>query len=167
MICKYCNKDLNEKYFEHFIDSKGRIHKRAMCCYCRSEYWKKYYKEKGEEYSKNDITKEGQRALQSARIGYGAKMGGEKGASIKITPKEWEAIQAGAISNNKLVQIINNSDLDKLKELATPRTAVILSDSKKAMIKSRSASGYTLSDIADSLGISTTTVQKVLSGKEE
>lgn len=46
MICKKCNQDLKEKYFEHFIDSKGRIHKRAMCCYCRSEYWRNYHKKK-------------------------------------------------------------------------------------------------------------------------
>ena len=48
MICKYCNKDLKEMYFEHFIDSKGRLHRRAMCCYCRSEYWRKYNKNKKE-----------------------------------------------------------------------------------------------------------------------
>lgn len=46
MICKYCNKDLNDKYFETFIDSKKRIHRRKMCCYCRSVYWKEYYKKK-------------------------------------------------------------------------------------------------------------------------
>ena len=51
MICKYCNKDLNEKYFEHFIDSKGRLHKRSMCCYCRSVYWENYNKKKKEEKS--------------------------------------------------------------------------------------------------------------------
>ena len=48
MICKKCNKDLNEKYFETFIDSKKRLHKRAVCCYCRSEYWRKYNKNKKE-----------------------------------------------------------------------------------------------------------------------
>lgn len=48
MICKYCKKDLKEIYFEHFIDSKGRIHKRAMCCYCRSKYWQLYNKKKKE-----------------------------------------------------------------------------------------------------------------------
>lgn len=48
MICKKCNQDLKEKYFEHFIDSKGRIHKRAMCCFCRSEYWRIYNKKKKE-----------------------------------------------------------------------------------------------------------------------
>lgn len=49
MICKYCNKDLKEKYFEHFIDPKGRLHIRAMCCYCRSEYWRIYNKKKKQE----------------------------------------------------------------------------------------------------------------------
>lgn len=99
-------------------------------------------------------------ALAAARIRVGAKK-----SLVEIEPKEWEAIQAGAISNNKLVQIINNSDLDKLKELATPRTSLKLTDAKIAMIKSRSALGYSTAEIADSLGISTSTVQNILSEK--
>lgn len=48
MICKKCNQDLNEKYFETYIDNKRRIHKRAVCCFCRSLYWKEYNKKKKE-----------------------------------------------------------------------------------------------------------------------
>lgn len=46
MICKKCNKELNDKYFETFIDNKKRVHKRSVCCFCRSLYWKEYYKKK-------------------------------------------------------------------------------------------------------------------------
>lgn len=48
MICKYCNKDRNEKYFETYIDNKRRLHQRKMCAFCRSEYWKEYNKKKKE-----------------------------------------------------------------------------------------------------------------------
>ena len=48
MICKKCNLDLKENYFETFIDNKRRFHRRAVCCYCRSEYWKEYNKRKKE-----------------------------------------------------------------------------------------------------------------------
>lgn len=99
-------------------------------------------------------------ALATARIRVGAKK-----ELVDIEPREWEAIQAGAISNNKLVQIINNSDLDKLKELATPRSYSTLPSSKIALIKSRNSLGYSTAEIADSLGISTSTVQNILSEK--
>ena len=46
MICKYCNQDLKDIYFEKFIDKKRRLHKRAMCCFCRSKYWQLYNKKK-------------------------------------------------------------------------------------------------------------------------
>ena len=125
---------------------------------------KKYYKEKGEEYSKNDITKEGQRALQSARIGYGAKMGGEKGASIKITPKEWEAINSGAISSNKIKKILLYSDMDTIKEYALPKDTNYISDAKKSRIKAMLDRGFTLQDIADQVGVSTSTVSSISKG---
>ena len=40
-----------------------------------------------------------------------------------MTDKEWEAIQAGAISENKLTQIINNVDIDDLRQRAPPNPA--------------------------------------------
>lgn len=52
MICNYCKKDLKAMYFETFIDKKGKIHQRKMCCFCRSEYWKEYNKKKKEETKK-------------------------------------------------------------------------------------------------------------------
>jgi hypothetical protein len=39
---------------------------------------------------------------------------------IDITPHEWEAIQAGAVSNKRLTDIIDNADIEKVKELALP-----------------------------------------------
>ena len=46
---------------------------------------------------------------------------GKKQFLIDITDKEWEAIQAGAVTNNMLEQIMMNTDLDSLREKATPR----------------------------------------------
>lgn len=107
------------------------------------------------------IKKLSQQALTQARVSVGAKK-----EYINITDKEWEAIQAGAISENKLIQIINNSDIDVLRQRATPRTTTVLSDAKQAKISAMSASGYTTSQIAESIGVSTTTVHKYLNGKE-
>lgn len=122
---------------------------------------KKYYKNKGEEYPKGEQSKDAQRVLTSARISYGAKMSGEKGSSIKITDKEWEAIQNGAITSNKLKQILNYTDTDLVKQLATPRETKKIPSSKAARIKAMINNGYTLQDIADAVGVSVTTVSSI------
>ena len=113
------------------------------------------------DMTKAEIKKEGQRALTAARRSVGAQR-----QSIEITEKEWEAIQAGAISENKLTQIINNADMDVLRQLATPRATTTLSEAKLNKIAHMNASGYTTAEIAESLGVSTTTVSKYLKGKE-
>lgn len=100
-----------------------------------------------------------QRAITDARVRVGAT---GKGSRIDITPKEWEAIQAGAISANRLAKILNYTDTDKIKELATPRKQVALSTAKINKIKQMQASGYTIEEIASANNISTSTVTKYL-----
>lgn len=104
-----------------------------------------------------EIKKAGQQALTSARVSVGAKR-----EPIKLTDKEWEAIQAGAISENILKQIINNVNIDELRQRATPRTTTSLSSAKISKISSMSASGYSIAEIAQALGVSTSTVSKYL-----
>ena len=104
-----------------------------------------------------EIKKAGQQALTSARVKVGAKR-----EPIKLTDKEWEAIQAGAISENKLKQIINNVNIDELRQRATPRTTTSLSSAKISKISSMNASGYSIAEIAQALGVSTSTVSKYL-----
>ena len=95
-------------------------------------------------------------ALKKARIRLGA---GKE--NIEITDREWEAIQAGAISPSKLTAIVNNSDLDRLKQLATPKTQVGVTQAQKARINAMLAAGYTQSDVAMAIGVSTSTVNKL------
>lgn len=104
-----------------------------------------------------EIKKAGQQALTSARVSVGAKR-----EPIKLTDKEWEAIQAGAISENKLKQIIDNVNIDELRQRATPRTTTSLSSAKISKISSMSVSGYSIAEIAQALGVSTSTVSKYL-----
>lgn len=111
------------------------------------------------DMDKNQEKKEKSRALAQARSEVGAKK-----PYIDITDKEWEAIQSGAVSPTKLRSIINNTDLDQLKKLSMPRQKNELSSTKKARIKAMSASGFTISEISDQLGISTSTVSSTLNG---
>ena len=104
--------------------------------------------------------KAGQQALDKMRRQVGAKR-----ELVNITDKEWEAIQAGAISTNKLKTILDNADMDRVKQLATPRSTLSLSPAKEARINSLRASGYTNAQIAKTLGVSTSTIIKYLNEK--
>lgn len=111
------------------------------------------------DMTKSEIKKANQQALTYYRNQLGAKKD-----YIKLSEKEWEAIQAGAISENQLKQIIANADLDVLKQMATPRGRTTqLSQAKVNKIASMKASGYTNAEIAKAVGISTSTVTKYLS----
>lgn len=101
--------------------------------------------------------KAGQQALDKMRRQVGAKR-----ELVQITDKEWEAIQAGAISTSKLKTIINNADMDKVKQLAMPRSTKQLSQAKINHMATLRASGYTNAQIAQKLGVSTSTVIKYL-----
>lgn len=100
------------------------------------------------------------KALANARDQVGA--GKDK---IEITPEEWLAIQAGAISKTMLEKILDNTDVDKVKELATPRDKPVMDAAMKsrAMLLLR-GDRYSLADVADQLGISVTTLRAGLSG---
>ncbi len=108
---------------------------------------------------KKDVKKASQQALSKARVEVGSVSRKER--NIVITDDEWKAIQAGAISETVLKRILNNSDPDSLRQKAMPKTSVKVNDAKINRIKAMSAS-YTIQQIADKLGLSTTTVSKYL-----
>ena len=80
---------------------------------------------------------------------------------IKITDREWEAIQAGAISNHTLSQILQNTDLKALKERAMPRRTTVVSPARRLRAESMRERGYTSIEIADAIGVSVSTVEKL------
>lgn len=97
-------------------------------------------------------------ALTEARAQVGAKKD-----VINITDKEWEAIQANAISTNRLSEILANANQDAVKKLATPRQQATLSTPQISKAKAMAASGmYTQKEIADSLGVSASTISALL-----
>ena len=64
------------------------------------------------------------------------------------------------------MQILNNTNTDTIRQRATPRATTVLSTAKQNRIAALSASGYSTAEIADTLGVSSSTVTKYLSGKE-
>lgn len=117
-------------------------------------------KEEGRELKNDEIKKAGQQALSRSRADVNSVS--RKDRSIKITDREWEAIQSGAISENVLKKILNNADVDELRQRATPRATTTLNQAKINRIKAYSASNYTIGEIAKKLGVSVSTVSKYL-----
>ncbi len=112
-------------------------------------------KQANPDMTKKEIKKASQQALTNAR----AKVGAQR-TPIKLTDREWDAIQAGAISENKLSQIIRFVDTDELRQRATPRATTQLTPSKKNKIAAMKRSGYSTDEIAKAVGVSTSTVNK-------
>ena len=119
--------------------------------------------ESGVKLKPSDIKKASQQAVTKRRQEVGSVS--RRDRNIEISDREWEAIQAGAISENKLKRILANADIDELRQRATPREKRALSTSQISRINSMSASGnYTIAQIAEQLGLSTSTVRKYLKG---
>lgn len=108
---------------------------------------------------KETLNKVKRNAIYDARASVGAS---GKGSRITISDKEWEAIQAGAISDNKLTRILRYTDPDAVKQLALPKTTTTMSTAQQTKMKSMSASGYTISEIAEALGVSSSTVSSYI-----
>lgn len=106
-----------------------------------------------------DIRKAGQIALQNARQKVAAS---GKSTRIDITDLEWQAIQAGAISDSKLSQILRYADEEKFKARALPKQTTTLSPARVSKIKAMERSGYSIDEIAKAIGVSTSTVSKQL-----
>lgn len=108
---------------------------------------------------KKTLRKISNSTLQSERDRVGAS---GKNSRIEITDKEWDAIQAGAISDSKLTSILRYTDADKIKQRALPKTTTNLTTAKQNKIKSMANMGYTNAEIAKALGVSTSTISKYL-----
>ena len=115
--------------------------------------------ELGEKSNKKMLEKVRSAAIEDARISVGAS---GKATRIHITEKQWEAIQAGAITSTKLSKILKYTDPDELKSLAMPKSKTTLTTAKQNKLKQMHNSGYTIAEIADELGVSTGTVSKYL-----
>lgn len=123
---------------------------------------KAYFEANGEELKGETLRKLSQQALNKYRQEVGSIS--RRDRNIEITDKEWEAIQAGAISENTLKRILAATDIDKLRQRATPKLVNTLSQAQINRAKAMASSNYTLDDIAKKLGVSPSTISKHLRG---
>lgn len=113
---------------------------------------------------KDTLKKKTSKVLKQVREEVGSS---SKNSRIRLTQEEWNAIQAGAISDHKLTQILNNTDADILRSFAMPKEETTLSKGKQARIQAMRDSGFTLREIADTIGVSISAVQNSLGEKKE
>lgn len=98
-------------------------------------------------------------ALNGARSRTGAKK-----ARVTFTEREWEAINAGAVSTTRLTELLKNADQDSYRSLALPR-ATRVSRSTADYITSLLNAGWTREEIVDAGYASMTTIEKVQRGQ--
>lgn len=108
---------------------------------------------------KKEIKKISSVEMQRARDSVGAS--GRK-SKVTFTDKEWEAVQAGAISDNMLTKFLDSSDSDEIVKRAMPKTTSVMSSAKMSKVKAMLRSGYTYKEIAQACGVPESTVYSAL-----
>ena len=87
-----------------------------------------------------------------------ARLGGTK-PKVTFSDKEWEAVQAGAISKTMLTQLLRYADSDEVRQRALPKKTQAVSSSKLSMAKARLRAGYSYQEVADMLGVPVSTLR--------
>ena len=150
-------KSLNDKLKNALLNApKERAAQR------QANYVVDQYKKDNPDATAGDIKKKSQQALTAARSSVGSVS--RRNRNIEITDREWEAIQAGAVSETTLKKILDNTDVDALRQRAMPKTTTSVSAAKEGKIRAMAASGKSLADIAAATGLSTSTVSNYLKG---
>lgn len=113
-----------------------------------------------------DMDKKEEKKLRQIALTEARDQVGAHRTPVVFTDKEWEAVNAGAISKTLLRQAMNYADMDDLRKRATPRTQKETSPAKIANMAAMLRIGYTMREIADKYGISPSTVSKLLKENE-
>lgn len=100
------------------------------------------------------------RKLRAVEIERARNSVSANGSATKITftDKEWEAVQAGAISDTKLTKILNSTKSDEIVKRAMPKASTQLSSAKLGKAQAMLAAGYTYQQIADALNVPKSTI---------
>ena len=110
--------------------------------------------------TKDDVKKARQRAINSSRTAVSAS--GQR-SQIKITDREWEAIQAGAVSDDKAKRILQKCDQDRVKQLALPHESTNKMTPAKVAQAKAMMNTYTAAQVAEKFGVSVSTLYKAMS----
>lgn len=115
---------------------------------------------------KDELKKIRNKAIADARARVGAS---GKDVRIHFTDREWEAIQARAISPTKLKEIVRYCDQDELRSRSTPKVnSNGMSSAQISRAKALLSSGkYTQAEVAKQFGVSVSSLRYAIKENEE
>lgn len=83
---------------------------------------------------------------------------------IKLTDREWEAVQSGAVSKSMQETLFNKMEKDDLMKFALPKEKKGLSSAQINAAKAMLNAGYTIKEVADHYGVSASTLSSDIKG---
>jgi transcriptional regulator with XRE-family HTH domain len=111
-----------------------------------------------------DMLPETKRKIKSQALNEARNRTGAKKNAVVFTAKEWEAIQAGAISDNLLKKLLINANPEQVRELARPKDKILMTATKARRAETLLKDGYTRAEVAAQLGVSLSTLDRSLGG---
>lgn len=78
---------------------------------------------------------------------------------IEITDRQWDAIQAGAVSASRLREILDYANPKRIEELSVPKPNTVMTTAIAARARAMLAAGATNADVARALGIPASTLR--------
>lgn len=117
-----------------------------------------------EMYANNPSMDKEEKSRKRSQALYGArKRTGATKSRVEFTPEEWKAINAGAIPESKLKDLLKNAKKESYTALATPKQSRVAPATAK-YISSLLSAGWSPTQIMESQGYSMDTINKVKEG---
>lgn len=151
-------KSLNEKLNVALLNAPRERQAQLLA----TKEYHKTLKEMNYNMDKDQKKKLKSQVIQDAREKTGAKK-----ELVDITDKEWEAIQSNAISPDRLKKILNNTDMDRVQQLAMPKESVSIAPNKLSRANALLNKGYTYAQVAEALGTSVSALHANLKVKDD
>lgn len=111
---------------------------------------------------RDDLEKDDLKKLRNQCLAEARAAAGTSPVRPNLTAKQWQAIENHAISGTKAERIIKKMRTEDVLSYALPKEGMELSSAKKSLIKAYGAQGKSISEIAEAMSLSTSTVQKYL-----
>ncbi len=117
---------------------------------------------KAKKLENPNMTDDDKKKVKTQALATGrARLGGKK-PKVTFSDKEWEAIQAGAVSKTTLSELLKYADSDKVRERALPRSKTVMTPAKINMASARLKAGYSYKEVAQQLGVPISTLQSAM-----
>lgn len=112
--------------------------------------------------AKGDCDKDDEKKIRNAAIKETRARLGASRYDFQISPDEWEALNAGAVNKSTQREIFKKVSDETLKVEAMPRKTKRMSEQQIALAQSLSAAGYSISEIANKIGFSTSAISDAI-----